>query len=85
MTTKSVVICRQLNERDLAVIKGGTLGDNIKQARLEHQMTQTMLAQALFVSKQAVSQWEKGVREPDIETVVRLREILQVSFERLLG
>lgn len=47
-------------------------------------MTQTMLVQALFVSKQAVSQWEKGVREPNIETVVRLREILHVPFYKLL-
>lgn len=84
MTTIENMVFRQLNEQELAFISGGTLGDNIKQARLEHQMTQTMLAQALFVSKQAVSQWEKGVREPNIETVVRLREILHVPFDKLL-
>lgn len=56
MTTIENMVFRQLNEQELAFISGGTLGDNIKQARLEHQMTQTMLAQALFVSKQAVSQ-----------------------------
>ncbi|MGO2763520.1 MAG: helix-turn-helix domain-containing protein [Pseudolactococcus laudensis] len=84
MTTIENMVFRQLNEQELAFISGGTLGDNIKQARLEHQMTQTMLAQALFVSKQAVSQWEKCVRESNIETVVRLREILHVPFDKLL-
>lgn len=84
MTTIENTVFRQLNEQELTFVSGGTLGDNIKQARLEHQMTQTMLDQALFVSKQAVSQWEKGVREPNIETVVRLREILHVPFDKLL-
>ena len=67
-----------LSESDLEEINGGV-------APLEHQMTQAMLAQALFVSKQAVSQWENGARDPNIETVVRLREVLHVSFEKLLG
>ena len=85
MRTKNLVIFQQLNEQDLTLVSGGALGENIRQARLDHQMMQAMLAQVLFVSKQAVSQWENGARDPNIETVVRLREVLHVSFEKLLG
>ncbi|XOQ37508.1 MAG: HTH cro/C1-type domain-containing protein [Lactococcus sp.] len=85
MRTKNLVIFQQLKEQELTRVSGGALGENIRQARLDHQMTQAMLAQVLFVSKQAVSQWENGARDPNIETVVRLREVLHVSFEKLLG
>ena len=37
------------------------LGEKIRQARREKGMTQEQLAQALFVSRQAVINWEHGV------------------------
>ena len=36
------------------------LGEKIRQARREKGMTQEQLAQALFVSRQTVSNWENG-------------------------
>ncbi len=39
------------------------LGEKIRQARREKGMTQEQLAQALFVSRQTVSNWENGVSQ----------------------
>lgn len=38
-----------------------SLGEKIRQARREKGLTQEQLAQALFVSRQTVSNWENGV------------------------
>ena len=49
------------------------LGEKIRQARREKGMTQEQLAQALFVSRQTVSNWENGRTEPDYQTLTRLK------------
>ena len=38
-----------------------TLGEKIYKLRTKRSMTQEQLAQALFVSRQTVSNWENGV------------------------
>lgn len=40
-----------------------TLGEVIKRHRMECQMTQEFVAEALGVSRQAVSKWENGVSQ----------------------
>ena len=45
--------------RDESMTKN--LGEKIRQARREKGMTQEQLAQALFVSRQTVSNWENEV------------------------
>ena len=60
------------------------VGKNIIKYRKAKGMTQQSLAEALCVTRQAVSQWETGKTEPDIETLNRLSEILEVSVEELI-
>lgn len=52
------------------------LGEKIRQARREKGLTQEQLAQALFVSRQTVSNWENGKTEPDYQMLMRLSELL---------
>ena len=52
------------------------LGEKIRQARREKGLTQEQLAQALFVSRQTVSNWENGKTEPDYQTLMKLSELL---------
>ena len=56
------------------------LGEKIRQARREKGMTQEQLAQALFVSRQTVSNWENGRTEPDYQTLTRLAELLGLDM-----
>ena len=60
------------------------IGNNIKYFRKESGMTQDELAEELNVTRQALSNWERGKTEPDIETLTKIAEILDVSVEELI-
>ena len=57
----------------------------IKNARIAKNLTQTNIADALGVSYQAVSNWERGNSMPDIGKLGELSDLLEVSIEDLLG
>lgn len=61
------------------------MGRRIRQARIEKNMTQMALADAMGVSYQAVSNWERGNAMPDIGKLPELCELLGVTFETLAG
>ncbi len=61
------------------------VGRRIRQARIETNMTQMALADAMGVSYQAVSNWERGNSMPDISKLPELCELLGVTFETLSG
>ena len=54
--------------------------EQIKQLRLSLSMTQAAFGSQLGVSKQCVSNWEKGIIRPSIETLT-----FHVSTDSLLG
>ena len=60
------------------------ISKNIKKFRNEKNLTQEDIAKSLFVTRQTVSSWESGRTQPDIETLVKLSEILCVSTEELI-
>ena len=57
----------------------------IREARIARDMTQMNLADAMEVSYQAVSNWERGNSMPDIAKLEQLSQILHISLEELLG
>lgn len=57
----------------------------IRAARIAQNMTQMNLADAMEVSYQAVSNWERGNSMPDIAKLGQLCQILDISIEKLLG
>lgn len=59
--------------------------EQIQKLRKEKGLTQNDLAEKLFISYQAVSQWETGNTKPDIELLPRLAEIFEVSIDELFG
>lgn len=61
------------------------LGERIKQLRASDGRTQEALAQALGVTAQAVSRWEKGICYPDMEMVPAIANYFGVSIDRLFG
>ncbi len=58
---------------------------NIKNARIRKNMTQTVLADEMGVSYQAVSNWERGNSMPDISKISDLCKVLDLSFDELMG
>lgn len=60
-------------------------GKAIAKARKAKNMTQMELADAMNISYQAVSNWERGVSMPDISKLPELSEILGISIDDILG
>lgn len=60
------------------------IGKNIKKYRTEKGMTQDQLAEKLNVTRQAVSNWETGKTQPDIEMLTKISEYFDVSVEHLI-
>ncbi|MBQ3384025.1 MAG: helix-turn-helix transcriptional regulator [Erysipelotrichaceae bacterium] len=56
----------------------------LRELRESNNMTQTQVAEALFVSRQAVSSWEIGNTMPSIESCIMLLDIYNCSLEELL-
>ncbi len=61
------------------------LGEKINELRKKNSMTQETLADAIGVSPQAVSKWERGVANPDLYLIPVLAELFSVSADELLG
>lgn len=62
-----------------------TIGRKIAELRKAHNMTQFELADALGISFQAVSNWERGASMPDISKLPELAETFGVTIDEVLG
>lgn len=62
-----------------------TLGQRLQKARKESGLSQEELAEQLGVSRQAVSKWENDSGYPEMEKMIRLSQIYQVSLDYLVG
>ncbi|MDY2913192.1 MAG: helix-turn-helix transcriptional regulator [Candidatus Enteromonas sp.] len=62
-----------------------SLGQKIKKARLDANLTQKDLADALNVTFQTVSKWENGTTEPDLATLRLLSKLLGCTLEYLIS
>lgn len=61
-----------------------SLGKCIRSLRLQAGMTQDELAGELNVTRQALSNWERDLACPDIDTLPKLAKILGVSADELM-
>lgn len=62
-----------------------TLGQRIQKGRKVAGLSQEELAELLGVSRQAVSRWENDNGYPEMEKIIRLSQIYQVSLDYLVG
>ena len=53
--------------------------------RTKAGLSQDELAQKVFVTRQAVSRWERGETTPNVETLKLLSRLFDVSINTLLG
>lgn len=57
----------------------------IRNLRKKNGMTQDDLSARLDLTKQAVSQWERGIREPDFATLEKIADFFGVETDYLIG
>ena len=60
------------------------LGETIYKLRTEKQFSQGELAEMLEVSRQSISKWENNSAVPELEKLIRLSEIFEVSLDELV-
>lgn len=60
------------------------IGANIASYRKRFGMTQVGLAEKLNYSDKAISKWERGESAPDVQTLVQLAELFEVTVNDLL-
>ncbi len=60
------------------------LGSRIKKYRNELNMSQETLAEKIYVTRQTISNWENDKNYPDINSLIRMSELFNVSVDTLL-
>ncbi|MBQ2817921.1 MAG: helix-turn-helix transcriptional regulator [Clostridia bacterium] len=61
------------------------LSESIRRFRTMRNLTQEQLANAILISPQAISKWERGESMPDASLIPALADALDVSLDRLYG
>lgn len=59
-------------------------GENLRRYRIQGNYSQSDLAKKLYVTRQCISNWEKGVTQPDLETLEKISNLLGVSIDDLI-
>ena len=59
--------------------------ERLKKLRKDAGLTQVDVAEKLGISQPAYASWERGVKKPTQENLVKLSKILYVSVDYLLG
>lgn len=60
------------------------IGENIYKLRSAANMSQTDLANALEVSRQSVSKWENNSAVPDLERLINMSKLFDVTLDELV-
>lgn len=58
---------------------------NLKRLRKEHQYTQENVAEKINVSRQSIAKQENGESTPDIDTLIKLSKLYNVSLDNLVN
>lgn len=61
------------------------LADRILAYRKSKGLSQEELAEVLNVSRQTISKWETGQSQPDLDKLLPLCELFEISADELLG
>ena len=61
------------------------LSEKLQALRRQKGLTQEQLAQALYVSRTAISKWESGRGTPNIDSLKQIAAFFSVSVDTLLS
>lgn len=60
------------------------LGAHIKEHRKEKGLSQDDLAEKIYVSRQTISNWETGRTYPDVQSLLLLSNVFEVTVDSLI-
>ncbi|GKX29054.1 hypothetical protein SH1V18_15340 [Vallitalea longa] len=61
------------------------LRNRLKKLRIDNHLTQEELGKKVNLKKSAISKYEKGRVEPNIDVIIKFAEIFNVSIDYLIG
>ncbi|MGM0297716.1 helix-turn-helix domain-containing protein [Enterococcus casseliflavus] len=61
-----------------------SIGEQIKEIRHIHEITQQEFAEKINVTRSAVTNWENNRNYPDIQTIVLISDLFDISLDQLL-
>ena len=82
LALKKYLNAKEVREEKATIKK--SLGEVIKQHREECKMTQEFVAEAIGVSRQAVSKWENGTSDPSTSNLIAIAKLFHITPEELL-
>lgn len=59
--------------------------ERLKKLRKDTGLTQVDVANKLGISQQAYASWERGIKKPTQENLVKIAKVLNVSVDYLVG
>ena len=62
-----------------------SLGENIYKLRTGKKLSQEDFAFAMEVSRQSVSKWENDMAVPELEKLIKMAKLFEVSLDELVG
>ena len=62
-----------------------TIKDRIRQLRTEKGLSQKEVSISIGLTKNALGNYEAGIREPSVDVIIRLCDYFDVSADYLLG
>lgn len=62
-----------------------TIGETLKYLRKQRNVTQNDVSKALKITRQAYTNYENDIREPDIKTLVMIADYFMVSLDIIAG
>ena len=60
------------------------LGERLYELRTKHEMSQGNLAEKLDVSRQTISKWENNISIPELDKIIALSRVFDVSVDYLV-
>lgn len=62
-----------------------SIGERIKELRLEQGLSQQNLGKLIGVSQKAIDYWERNVNEPKVSYVILLVRTFNISFDEFFS
>lgn len=60
------------------------IGERLTELRIKHNMTQEDFAEYMCVTRQSVSKWETDKTYPDVEKLIKIAELYEVTLDYLV-